>query len=136
MKVQERIERFFAHREGDKKIIIKAKSFKTEHDTSFGLPEWANCLYIEFRKDDYPNFNYPKDGDHYSSSFSMIEFHKGITFYEEKIINNKSYITIGCDYQHYGDESYGTDDNGKLILINDGPTILDSFLEVYRRVSL
>lgn len=134
MKVQERFERFFAHRVDGKKIIVKTKSFLIEHDESMGLPRWANCLYIQFLKNDFPSFSYPIDGNYYQSSFSKVDFHKGITFYEEKIIENRMIVTIGCDYQHYGDESYGSDDNGKLILINDGLKSLDSFLALYKEV--
>lgn len=134
VKIQERFERFFAHRHNGVKIIVKTKSFLTEHDESMGLPKWANCLYIQFLKQDFPNFNYPISRNYYQSSFSKVDFHKGITFYEEKIINNRTIVTIGCDYQHYGDENYGTDDNGKLILVNDGPRALDSFLSLYKKV--
>lgn len=117
----------------DEKIWVETKSNKTGYDASFGLCEWANCFYISFLKDDFPKFIYPDNNNYINSDFSSIEFHWGITFYEEKIINDKTIITIGCDFMHlYDNETYGREDSGELILKNHAEKYIKSFFDVYK----
>ena len=104
---------------------------------------WNNCLYLEFVKEKFPDFNYPKlvDGwiegtkrfDYYESSFADVDFHGGITYYSEKYLPDAGFtlVRIGCDYQHLWDDHYRQADNGQKILNEDSGEAFDSFIEVY-----
>ena len=59
----------------------------------------------------------------------------GMTFYGEKIVEGITYVKVGCDYMHSGDEHvYGEGDSGLLILKNGGVNILRQFKQLYMRL--
>jgi hypothetical protein len=125
----------------DKKVWFTSNSQNIEG-------EWFNCLYIHFVKEDFPQLKYPviveqkspySDNDwthfdYYNCDLNLDSFHKGITFYEECFYpeKKKTIIKAGCDFQHYMDESYQENDNGKQILTYSDE-ILEEFLSVANR---
>jgi len=148
MEIKEVFARNFVDREADKTIIVRVLSHLTGHPPESSLCKWSNCLYLEFKKDSFPLFTYPKwveknpevswDRDHfdyYCCSFSGLDWHGGVTFYSEKIVEGITYVKVGCDYMHSGDEHvYGEGDSGLLILKNGGVNILRQFKELYMRL--
>ena len=139
MKIREEIHRHFAELHQGKMIIVRTMSYRPESS-------WTNCLYLEFRKSDFPLFSYPKwkEKDHEVSfdhfkydrcSFNILDWYKGVTFYAEKIVEGITYVKVGCDYAHHGDErTYEVGDSGILILKNDGVAILQQFKDLYGRL--
>lgn len=136
MEINKIITRRYDDREN--KLWLTTNSFLTGYSDGLGLCKWANCLYIHFRKKDYPLFCYPKeDGSYYDSSFASLDMHGGITFYEESTVNGVTLVKVGCDYQHlYDEEDYGLSDSGERILLNDGTILINSFLSIYKELSL
>ena len=148
MEIKELFDRHFVDRESDKTIVVRSISHLTGYSSESYLCEWANCLYLEFRKSDFPLFTYPKcveknpevswdrdNFDHYCCSFSDLDWHLGLTFYSEKIVKGITYVKVGCDYMHLDDvHVYGVWDNGSLILKNDGVNILRKFKQLYMRL--
>ena len=123
------------------KLTVTTYSWQFEYDVSF-MPKWGNCLYLNFKKSDYPHFLYPelrtetygKVFDYYKSSFAEVEFHGGITFYQEKINQDgETIVKVGCDYQHLWDEEYGHGDSGERIIRQDMMRAVNSFLDIYKR---
>ena len=123
-----------------KNVLLETVSW----ESGSSLQKWHNCLYLVFKKSDFPNFKYPdlthddyskkRRFDYYKSSFIHVSFHWGITFYEEKIHQElgETFVKIGADYQHLNDElTYGLRDCGAEILEDDGLVALNSFLEVH-----
>jgi len=110
----------------DHKLWVTTNSFK-QND------KWFNTLYVHFNKSDFPNFQYPQNGYYYQSSFADIDFHGGVTFYEESIVNDKTFVKVGCDYQHLGDDHYQLADHGLSIIKFHTNGVLASFFNVYNR---
>ena len=93
--------------------LIRGKGFNVLiiHWHTEGLPEYMIeaeehwCLYVIihsvhplFKKaEQYENDDYDKGDEIYP------DWHRGCTYYNKQ----KSYIKIGCDYQHLGDEYFG-----------------------------
>jgi hypothetical protein len=127
------IERSVAFRE--LKLWVTTKSYKTGYTGSLDLCVWGNCLYIHFDKADFPHFKYPKleknefmggmRFDYYDSSFVDIDFHSGITFYEEIFLpeSGKTIVKIGCE------------DSGEAILIKDMPRAVESFINLHNKLA-
>jgi len=146
MKIKEIFDRNFVDREADKTVVVRSISHLTGYPPESSLCEWANCLYLEFRKSDFPLFNYPEwkekspeisysRFDYNRCSFADLDWHWGVTYYSEKIVEGKTYVKVGCDYMHSGDEHvYGEGDSGLLILKNDGVDILRQFKQLYERL--
>lgn len=118
-----------------KKFWITTNSIKSDY-----TKEWSNCLYLHFCKDDFPEIESPpivpcdwggmaQRFNYDESVLNRIEFHGGITFYEEMyhIELNKTFIKVGCDFQHYGDDEYRTSDNGKSIIETHGLRVSEEF---------
>lgn len=118
-----------------KKYWLTTNSFKQGD-------KWFNCLYLHFAKDDYKNFNYPKlieretiPGitrkyfNYFESDFAHLEWHCGCTFYEESFLieYGKTYIKVGCDFQHLYDDAYMSADYGKEIISYNGDLLIQSF---------
>lgn len=151
MKITEVINRTFMHDLMNKRIIARTKSFERytkedieNHPILAGTGRWANCLYLEFLKEDFPHFLYPefhtdnifegkKSFDYGKSDFAQVDFHWGITFYSEQVNpeTDKTLVTIGCDYQHMDDHYFMAMDTGIEILRDHGPKAIESFLEIY-----
>lgn len=108
-----------------KKYWCTTNAIETGFESPFS-PKWGNTFYIHFCKDDFPKINYPayQDGrfDYMGidagNDLANLPFHKGITFYEETkhIESGKTYVKAGCDFQHCGDDSWWSEDNGEVIL--------------------
>lgn len=143
------IDRHFISPIGKGRVLIKTISLETGFDTSFGLCKWSNCLYIEFKKNDFPELVYPKwvdksqsgsmmsTYDYRNCSLANLDWHGGITYYSETTHNNGEYVLVkaGCDYQHlYDNETYGMDDCGESILENDGSKILKQFKQMIQEL--
>lgn len=138
MEINKIIERRIKYQTLDnKRIWISTKSFQP-----YGL-EWSNCLYIEFIKEDFPQLKYPclndcdysssgKIFDYFNCSLASLDWHGGITFYEECFNNEmrKTVVRAGCDYQHLWDEAYRSRDYGDEIIQSDGICIMDEFLKL------
>lgn len=121
------------------KIFFTTQSFKHDCSVDPDLP-WNNCLYIHLRKSDYPQLNYPqltKDGyfDYYNSDLGGLDWHWGITFYEEmkNISNQEIYVKAGCDYLHLYDDDYRREDCGEMLLKYNSEKLLKEFLEIVER---
>lgn len=110
--------------------------------------KWFNCLYIHYNKNKYPNIKHPewveKDPDiswdrgrfnYGNCTVAELDWHGGITFYEENTINGKeTYIKAGCDFQHLYDGHYMTRDHGEEIL-SYAPKLLEEFLELTKQIT-
>ena len=102
--------------------------------------KWFNCLYLHLIKDKWPLLEYPKIAsdeksfEYYDGDFKKLDWHGGITFYEETIVlpRNTTVVKAGCDYQHYMDDYYMAADHGDIILMNHGQEIWKQFLEMYK----
>lgn len=145
MNVKEITKRLFRENYNGKTIVMSTKSMLTGHDESYGLCKWSNCLYISIIKEDFPLLKFPKwilkdpeiswdkdKFDYFRCDLAELNWHWGITFYEEKIIEGKTIVTAGCDYQHLHDERvYGIEDCGKHILLSHGKEIVEQFIHKY-----
>lgn len=122
------------------KFYITTNSFKSGDS-------WHNCLYIHFAKEDFPKLKYPelvkndspwmtnikKRFDYSSGDLASLDWHWGITFYEEmySLEREKTYVKAGCDFQHLYDEEYMRADCGKGILECHGEVIAKEFIEKF-----
>lgn len=108
---------------------------------------WSNCLYIHFAKEDFPLIQSPplvscewktsKQRFNYDSSvLNNLEWHGGITFYEEILVieTGRTIVKVGCDYQHYMDDGWMECDNGKYILESDGEVMAKRFEQLYQEL--
>lgn len=123
-----------------KKYWLTSVSIKSDYDH-----KWSNCLYLHFDKAQFPSINSPplRDVDYSwtkkmfeydKSPLSDLPFHGGITFYEETIHleSSRSYVKVGCDYQHYMDDEYQRSDCGIELLKHDGQELVDAFEELIK----
>ena len=122
---------------------ITTNSIKSNYDG-----KWSNCLYLHFPKESFPFLNLPKliknDSelftsfkkrfDYLDTELNKLPFHGGITFYEEiyNLETENTYVKVGCDYQHLYDDEYRLNDNGELILKNDGIYLANSFIQLIK----
>ena len=104
-------------------------------------PKWSNTFYLHFCKDDYPLIKYPelidKQFNYMLGDHSLkFDFHKGITFYEETlhVESGKTFVKIGCDFQHLHDEEWWNADNGVQIMNYQIDVIEPQFLELLRKL--
>jgi hypothetical protein len=128
----------------DKKFFIETISQKWI-ETSYR--KWGNCLYLRFCKEDFPNLTYPKlventwghgppkRFEYTEGDLNSLDWHGGITFYEEIIVadSGRTMVKVGCDYSHYMDDCYMEADCGKSILEIDGKQIAKEFEELVER---
>jgi hypothetical protein len=123
----------------DKKYWLTTNSIKSSYDK-----KWSNCLYLHFAKEDFPNICSPnlvacnwggqkQRFDYSNSILNKLDFHGRITFYEEvkSIELDRTYVKVGCDYQHHGDDHWREADNGDFILEHDGLKIASQFEEMF-----
>ena len=116
------------------------KRFWVTAESTQRVSEWGNCLYLHLVKEDWPQFKFPvlKKGltyngearfDYWEGDITSLDLHGGCTFYQERIdpTNGLTYVKIGCDYLHLGDEEYRYADRGDDILKYDGARLLRSF---------
>lgn len=111
---------------------------------SRGEGKWSNCLYLHFAKEDFPQIESPPlvDCDWYGrkqkrfeygkSILNDIDFHGGISFYEETFVveSGRTIVKIGCDYQHYMDDEWERSDCGKELLQIDAKDIMSQFEKI------
>lgn len=125
------------------KMITRRLNFKkywcttNAIETGYGSPyspQWSNTFYLHFCKEDFPNLKYPKIEEgrfNYFGEHDLHElpFHKGITFYEETkhMESGKTYVKVGCDFQHLHDDQYWFDDNGEEILKTESKVVGKAF---------
>lgn len=117
-----------------KKVCYGEKCWFITNSVTYGV-KWHNTLYLMFYKNDFPNIGYPKIEqkyglfDYYDTELSKLNFHGGITFYEEMlhIESGKTIVKVGCDYNHLGDDIYTEGDNGEYILLYHTEEILNNF---------
>jgi hypothetical protein len=134
MKTQESIHRVV--RFPDQKFWFEAISFKVDYpaDMSNGLGfKWFNCLYIKYVKEDFPNIKGPINGSYYEADIAKLDWHCGITFYEETSLLNHAGRTIvkaGCDFQHLYDDHYMTEDYGQRIIDRCVPGLKNQFISL------
>lgn len=127
----------------NKKYWITTKAFQMDY---LDRKKWFNCLYLHFCKEDFPQLEYQKliecnwgsqkkRFDYHESSVATLDWHGGCTFYEEifNVEHGKTYVKVGCDYQHLGDDAYMEADYGKTILELDGKKICDEFEQLSLR---
>lgn len=131
------------------RITVETKSIKRDYSNpELGIGPWSNCIYLLFFKQDYPNFSYPKlekitlgekerlNFDYFKSDFAEINFHGGITFYEEQLNPehpDHTLVTIGADYQHLGDEHYMLNDFGAEILNREATKLVEEFVDLHNQ---
>lgn len=121
-----RNKRFFDD-EGNNGVTVQTKATFVEHSDEVG--KWYNCIYITFRKEDYPNLKYPETREGYfkkeelsfnydDCDLANLDWHRGITYYSEvqHLPNNEIIVKAGADYQHLCDDHYQLEDNGESIL--------------------
>src|SRR5690348_7107730 len=90
----------------DKKYWFTSNAIKSTYDG-----KWSNTLYLHFAKEDFPMIQSPnlipcgwgnlkQRFDYGESILNGLDFHKGITFYEETRIMDleKTFVKVGCDY--------------------------------------
>lgn len=122
------------------KFYLTTNSIKSDYDG-----KWSNCLYLHFTKEDFQNIEYPKLIDnnspfmknykkrfyYFDTNLNELPFHGGITFYEEfyNPETQKTYVKVGCDYQHLYDDEYRMEDNGEMILNTDGENLANAFIK-------
>lgn len=122
----------------DKKIWFTSNSTLSDYDS-----KWSNCLYLHFKKSDFPMIESPKIVDcdwsnikkrfDYSESvLNRLDFHGGITFYEEitYVELGETFVKVGCDYQHYRDDHYQAQDYGEVLLGNTADNLAKEFEEL------
>ena len=125
---------------------ITTNSIKSNYDG-----KWSNCLYLHFAKEDFKNLELPKlvESDSpflksYKFRFNYDEtilnklpFHGGITFYEEMHHKelDKTFVKVGCDYQHLWDDGYRLADCGPEILRFDGESLASAFIKLTEKAS-
>ncbi len=70
------------------------------------------------------------------SVLNELDFHGGITFYQETFDpeTGKTTVKVGCDYQHFGDEHYQEEDFGELLLNADGVLLVNQFEALVERL--
>lgn len=134
-------------------VITRRKTFENKkfwistNSSEAYAGNWQNCLYLHFAKEDFPLVKSPplvecdwtvskKRFDYYQSVLSELDWHGGITFYEETlhVENGRTYVKAGCDYSHYRDDAYMSGDYGKSILEIDGEEIAREFEKLYARI--
>jgi hypothetical protein len=117
----------------NEKVNVESKSRIMDYKSEY-MCEWGNTLYLHFKKDDYPFLNYPVNGNYYHSDLAELPFHGGITFYQERTIDNVVHIKAGCDYQHLYDElDYGIQDNGIRILKESANRLVEHLVELHNK---
>lgn len=123
-----------------RRCYLETFSWKSDYPSGVVGP-WFNCLYLNFHKEDFPNIKYPKlvpceygslkqRYDYFDSDLDSLDWHGGITFYQEKLSfeSGKIYVTAGCDYQHFQDDYFMHADHGELILEGDGKRLAQEFM--------
>ena len=45
----------------DYKILVETFSMPTGHPPEYNQSKWSNCMYLTFKKSDYPLFDYNED---------------------------------------------------------------------------
>lgn len=111
--------------------------------------QWMNCLYLHFAKEDFPMLKSPplvdcdwygkkgKRFDYGESPLNEIEFHGGITFYEETYLPEaeRTIVKVGCDYQHWGDDHYRARDYGRDLIESDALSVMKDFEALIERLT-
>lgn len=131
----------------EKKFWLTSNAIKSSYKSDFIGP-WSNTLYLHFTKEDFPMIKSPplidafygsgKRFNYADSALNELDFHGGITFYEESYLPDadKTFVKVGCDYQHYMDDHYQEEDNGEEILKNDGMLLVSQFEELVKKLSV
>lgn len=125
-------------------FFITTNSIQSNYDG-----KWSNCLYLHFKKEDFPKIKYPSKikndspfwknikyrFDYLETELNELEFHGGITFYEEifHLESEATLVKVGCDYQHLYDDEYRMSDSGEIILRQDGVLIAERFKNLISR---
>ena len=129
--------------------FVKAKVEAASTETGGNLYKWANCLYLSFLADDFPlfkraklvDFDWEASGvpnkrfEYEDSDANALDWHGGCTFYQEMVDveSGLTWIKIGCDYSHGGDDDYMRRDAGEELLETDGMAIVKQFVELMER---
>jgi phage RecT family recombinase len=73
------------------------------------------------------------NGSYYEADIAKLDWHCGITFYEETSLLNHAGRTIvkaGCDFQHLYDDHYMTEDYGQRIIDRCVPGLKNQFISL------
>ena len=127
----------------DKRLVaIYTTTTKNEHyDNSLWSVKYYNCIYITFKKSDFPDLEYPglvdcdwthrkgKRFEYNSGSLAQLVWHCGITYYKEEqdVETGEIIITAGADYQHLNDGIYMSSDCGEYILNAESDRLFSQF---------
>jgi hypothetical protein len=122
-----------------KKYWLSSSSFKEGN-------KWFNCLYLHFAKEEFSFLDYPKivpcdwgsqkkRFKYSESDVGKLDWHGGCTFYEESfhVELGKTFVKVGCDFQHLWDDAYMEGDCGLRILETQGKEIAEEFEQLYLR---
>ncbi len=142
--VSESIRRKMHFNNGKSFIESISWKMKISSEVSLSIGPWNNCLYLNFIKEDFQDIVYPKivpcdwglikQRFEYSEfSLADLDWHGGITFYQEhrNLETLRTWVKVGCDYRHYGDEFFQNSDCGKYILEGDGRRLAIEFLKKF-----
>ena len=128
------IERKMSFLVEEKSVVVSARSHM--------MGEWHNCLYISFLKSSFSDLKYPElvDGywgyskkfDYNNCSLAELDWHGGITFYEEiiSVESGNHIVKAGCDFSHLGDDHYGEKDFTDEILVEYAQGLIDQFTKL------
>lgn len=99
------------------------------------LGKFTHCLYLKFRINQFPNLPYPSAGSYEDSVFEdEMNWHGGITYYDcFTNVSGAKDLKIGCDYQHFGDESYINKKRIREILETDGKERVEEFRKLVEK---
>jgi hypothetical protein len=109
--------------------------------------KWANCLYLHFVKSEFPQIASPplidcewrmkkRRFDYDNSVLNQLDWHGGITFYEEtkNLEDDEIYVKVGCDYSHYRDFEYESHDCGDELLADDAILLVEEFEQLVTKI--
>jgi hypothetical protein len=125
----------------DKKFWFSTHAFQSSYNH-----QWSNCLYLHFAKEDFPLIKSPElvpstwgpkqRFDYDNSPLRALEFHGGITFYEETLVveTGRTIVKVGCDYQHYMDDAYQVCDHGEILLKGEAEFLAEEFEKFYQQL--
>ena len=131
----------------DNKIIrVIANTVNDGSELMPGMGAYRHTIYIEFKKEDWKFFEYPKlekkefagkpylSFDYNNCSFNEIEVHWDVTYYDEikyATLKNSTRVKVGWDFQHLGDDHYSTEDLGQHLLDAHAEEMMDQFVVIH-----